>query len=83
MLSIKVSSSTYSYGVYRGGTPAHARGATELRDVRGLTFPEVSGPSSQEPGKSKAEGKEELGKKKVLHTMGGEELCPFGMVGTC
>lgn len=51
--------------------------------MRGLTFPEVSGPSSQEPGKSKAEGKEELGKKKALHTMGGEELCPFGMVGTC
>lgn len=32
------------------------------------------------------QGRGELGawrKEQALHTMGGEELCPFGMVGTC
>lgn len=34
-------------------------------------------------GQAKRRGEQKLEKERVLHTMGGEELCPFGMVGTC
>lgn len=84
MLSIKVSSSTLqAMGLTEGKYQFMLEELQRVKRIERPHFPRSLWAFKQEAEGKQGRGEQELGKKKARHTMGGEELCPFGMVGTC